>query len=120
MNIPNPEATGRRLRALRLAERARTSSSRDRWSIAGVAERIGVHPATVCRLENGKFTRSDHIRALCDLYGVPISYVLYGEVSDVDEGELHDIVANILMLPPSDVAKIGVIVERMIAERRQG
>lgn len=121
MDIPNPVAAGRRLRALRLRERARATSesARQMWSIAGVAAQIGAHPATVCRLENGKFSESDYLKPLCDLYGVPIDYVLYGEVMSIDEAEIHELLTNILMLPPSDVAKVSVIVQRMLDERKK-
>lgn len=117
MQIPDPTATGRRLRALRLRERSRVpAAQREMWSMSGVGRQIGVHSSTICRLENGKFHESDYLRDLSDLYGVPLTYILFGETDSVEEARVHDLVSKILGLSEGQIAQLEVIVERMLSE----
>lgn len=84
--------------------------------MSGVGRQIGVHSSTICRLENGKFYESDHLRDLSHLYGVSLSYLLFGEEENVEEARIHDLVGKILALSEGQIAQLEVIIERMLSD----
>lgn len=117
MQIPDPVGTGRRLRALRLRQRLKAPAEQKyRWSMSGVGRQIGVHGSTICRLENGKFHESNHLRDLSHLYGVSLSYLLFGEEESVEEVRVHDLVSKILALSQGQIAQLEVIIDRMLSD----
>lgn len=54
----------------RLSEESRVKRARERLSVRGAAEQIGVSAATVSRFENDRELSADHFMAVCKWLGI--------------------------------------------------
>lgn len=116
ITLRNPQAVGRRLRALRQRRmRQALPASRYMWTIRGVAARLGVNPGTLSRLESGHFSSTTLIPALADLYGVSIEYILTGTHEKERNARIKRIVDAIEELNSMDLA----LLEAVIAQLKQ-
>lgn len=114
IEIRSPEAVGRRLRALRQKRLKQAPEKyRKRWSLRNVAARLGVNPATLSRLESGKFRATRLLPALADLYGVSVDYILTG-VSEGDRNErLERIIEAVQELDSMDLALLEAVISQI-------
>ena len=75
-----------------VGERLRRTRQRKAWTQAELAERAGLKPLTVHRIENGKtHPRLPTVRKLADALGVDPGWLLLGEENSIDERKRSEV-----------------------------
>ena len=83
-----------------LGQAIKTLRTKQDWTQAGLAERIGMSVTAVCELENGKtLPPKATVERLCAAFGIPQSYLLMASIEEADIPEEKRVLYRAMLEP---------------------